>query len=155
MACAVAGEHAGLAGRNAGAGENRDAEEEADGERRGHVFSASSASRPAPASSNFGVPLGIEHAPIGADAAFEHLPRLVERLDDRIVDAHGVGAGDEVAHDLGLSQRIRHGVQAVETRARPAKLRDDDALAGIGLAQPLIDLHRVVDRRPMHGNPSQ
>ena len=44
--------------------------------------------------------VGIEDAPIGADTAFKGLPRLVERLDDRVVDAHGVGAGDEIADDI-------------------------------------------------------
>ena len=140
-----AGEHAGLERRNAGAGEDRDAEEKPDGE-RGHGLQHPVRRLDRAGKLEFRLPLGIEHAPIGADAAFEGLPRLVERLDDRIVDAHGVGAGDEVADDLGLSQRIGHGVLAVETRARPAKLGDHDALAGIGLAQPLVDLHRVIDR---------
>ena len=54
----------------------------------------------APAKANFGVPVGVEDAPIGSDAAFIGLPRLVEGFDDRIVDAHGIGPGDEVAHDL-------------------------------------------------------
>ena len=140
-----AGKHAGLERRDAGAGKNRDAEEKSDGE-RGNGLQHPIRGLDRSGKLEFRLPLGIEHAPIGADAAFKGLPRLVERLDDRIVDAHGVGPGDEVADDLGLSQRIRHGVKTIETRARPAKLRDDDALAGIGLAEPLIDLHRVVDR---------
>src|SRR4026208_1478857 len=63
----------------------------------------------------FRLPLGIEHAPIGADAAFEGLPRLVECLDDRIIDTHGVRPGDEITDDLGLSHRIGHGGKAIET----------------------------------------
>ena len=138
-------EHAGLERRNAGAGENRDAEEKSDGE-RGNGLQHPVRRLDRAGKLEFRLPLGIEHAPVGADAAFEGLPRLVECLDDRVVDAHGVRACDEVADDLGLSQRIGHGGKAVETRARPAKLGDHDALAGIGLAEPLIDLHGVVDR---------
>ena len=90
--------------------------------------------------------VGIEDPPIGTDAAFVGLPGLIERLDDRIVDAHGVGAGDEIADDVGLGERARHRVLAIEPRARPAKLGDHDALARIGLPQALIAVERVVDR---------
>ena len=60
-----------------------------------------------PVQANFGCRDGVEHAPIGADAAFECLPGLIDRLDDVVVDAVGVGAGDEIAKDLGLLQRGR------------------------------------------------
>ena len=53
---------------------------------------------------------GVEQAPVGADAAFEGLPRLVERFDDVVVDAAGFGARDEVADDRGLLDAARIGV---------------------------------------------
>jgi hypothetical protein len=55
------------------------------------------------------VPAGIENTPISADASFEHLPGLIEGLDDRIFHAEIVGARDKVAKDLRLRHGIRHG----------------------------------------------
>ena len=118
------------------------------------TFNAKFGSSTVPAKREFRLPVGVENAPIRADAAFARLPRLVEGLDDRIVDAHGIGAGDEIAHDFGLRDRARHRVLAVQSGARPAELGDHDALARIGFAQPLIDLDGVIDGgRP--GRPSQ
>ena len=68
--------------------------------------------------------IGIEYPPKGTDAAFVGFPGLIERLDDRIVDAHRVGAGDEVTDDVGLGERARHRVLAIEPGARPTKLGD-------------------------------
>ena len=53
---------------------------------------------------------GVEQAPIGADAAFEGLPRLVDRFDDVVVDAVGLGARDEIAQHHGLLGAARIGV---------------------------------------------
>src|SRR5262249_40050390 len=99
--------------------------------------------------------------PIGTDASFKRLPRLVEGLDDRVVDTHGIRARDEITDDLRLCHRIWYRLVAIEPSTRPAKLGDDDALAGIGLAQPLVGPHRMVDcggardalpiRQDMHG----
>ena len=45
---------------------------------------------------------GVEHAPVGADAAFEGLPRLIVGLDDVVVDAEASARDDEVAQHRGL-----------------------------------------------------
>ena len=52
---------------------------------------------------------GVEQAPIGTDAAFEDLPRLVDRFDDVVVNAIGFGARDEVAQHDGLLDGARIG----------------------------------------------
>ena len=88
---------------------------------------------------------GVEQAPIGTDAAFEDLPRLVDRFDDVVVDAIGLGARDEVAQHDGLLDAAGIGVLEIVARARPAELGDDDALAGIGLAQLVVDQDRLID----------
>ena len=56
----------------------------------------------APANANFGLRSASKIPQYGPDAAFVCLPGLIERLDDRIIDAHGVGAGDEIADHLRL-----------------------------------------------------
>ena len=89
---------------------------------------------------------GVEQAPIGADAAFEHLPRLVDGFDDVVVDAVGVGARDEIAQHDGLLDAAGIGVLQIVAGARPAELGDHDALAGIGLAQLVVDHDRLIDR---------
>ena len=99
-----------------------------------------------PVQENFGCARGVEHAPVGADAAFEGLPRLVVGFDDVVVDAERLGARDEVAQHFGLRHLAGIGVAAVVARARPAELGDHDALAGIGLAQPVVDRDRLIDR---------
>ena len=142
--------HAGLCRgwpRNA---EDRDREQQPDGQRRHHLRQEVRRLHRT-GKGEFRIPVGVEDAPIGPDAAFIGLPRLIEGFDDRIIDAHRVRAGDEIAHDLCLSDRARLGVLAIEPGARPAELGDHDAFAGIGLAQPLIDLHGVIDGRRSRG----
>src|SRR5262245_16015399 len=139
-----AGEHGSLDWRYAGAGEDRDAKQEPDGKGgRGlqhPVWRLDRSSK-----GKFRLTVAVEETPIGAHAALKGFPRLVECFDDRVVDSHGVGSGDEIADNIGLRHRIWHRGKAIETGARPAKLSDHDALARIGLAQPLIDLDRVID----------
>ena len=119
-----AGEHAGLERRSRrGLAKIGMRQQEPDGERGDQPSAPSSASRPR-RQGEFRLAVGVEHAPIGADAAFVGLPRLVERLDDRIVDAHGVGAGDEIADDLGLGQRIG----TASWRLRPALGQPNSAI---------------------------
>ena len=89
---------------------------------------------------------GVEQTPIGTDAAFIGLPRLVDRFDDVVVDAIGLGAGDEVAQHGGLLDAPRNGVVHIVARARPAELGDDDALAGISRPQLVVDQDRLIDR---------
>ena len=50
--------------------------------------------RPGPG--KFGPQRGIEDAPIRADIALEQLLRLIDRLDDIVVDAECVGARNEI-----------------------------------------------------------
>ena len=88
----------------------------------------------------------VVQTPIGADAAFENLPRLVERLDDVVLDAVGLGARDEVAQDERLLGAAGHRILQIVARARPAEFGDHDAFAGIGLAQFVVDDHRLIDR---------
>ena len=85
--------------------------------------------KPGPA--ELGVPRGIEHAPIHADAAFVGLPWLVEGLDDVVVDAIGLGARDEIAEHRRLLDAAGIGVEHVVAGARPAEFGDHDAFAGV------------------------
>ena len=80
---------------------------------------------------------GVEDAPIGADAAFEVFPGLIDRLDDVVVHADGLGAGDEIAQHRRLLERAGIGVAQIVAGARPAEFGDHDALAGELVAQQL------------------
>ena len=88
----------------------------------------------------------VEQSPIGADAAFHGFPGLIDAFDDVVVDAIGLGAGDEIAQDL----RLRHlaGIRIAEiiARARPAEFGDHDALAGKHFAQLVVGFNAAVDR---------
>ncbi len=137
-------EHACLHRRDPRDDEDRQGQQQAKDHRR-HRLQRPIRALHRPVEREFRVAPGIEQAPIGTDAAFEGLPRLVEGLDDRIFDPHRLGPGDEIAHDLRLGERARHGGLAVQSGARPAELGDHDALAGIGLPQALIVLHRMID----------
>ena len=93
-----------------------------------------------------GVTRRIEQAPIGADAAFEYLPRLIDGFDDVVVDAVGLGARDEFSQSDGLLDAAGIGGFQIIAGARPAELGDDDALAGIGAAQLVINDDGLIDR---------
>ena len=99
--------------------------------------------RPGPGKFRF--PLGIENAPIGADAAFEELPGLIDRLDDVVFHADRIGAGDEVAQHHRLLERAGIGISQIVTGARPAEFGDHDPLAGKLVAQQLIAIDRLID----------
>src|SRR5580693_9050478 len=86
----------------------------------------------------------VKKTPIGTDAAFHRLPRLIDRFNDVVVDAIGLGAVDEVADDRGLLHAAGIGFMEIVPRARPAEFSDDDALAGMHLAQLFVELDRVV-----------
>jgi hypothetical protein len=77
---------------------------------------------------------GVEHAPIGTDAAFERLPWLVDGFDDVVVEPQGLCARNEVAQHDGLLGPAGLGVLVIVARTRPAELGDHDALAGISAA---------------------
>ncbi len=98
-----------------------------------------------PVHANFGGTGCVEQAPVGADAAFEALPRLIEGFDDVVVDAEPFSARHELARDGGLLHAAWLGFLAVVTAARPAEFRDHDALAFVHLAQLVIDVERVLD----------
>ena len=100
--------------------------------------------RPGPGKFRFA--RGIEDAPIGADAAFEEFPGLIDRLDDVVFHADGFGAGDEVAQHRGLLERAGIGVPQIVAGARPAEFGDHDPLAGKLVAQQLVDVDRLIDR---------
>ena len=87
----------------------------------------------------------VEQSPVGADAAFKNLPRLIDRFDDVVVDAECLGARDKVAQHFRLFDTARNRVLQVIAGARPAELGDHDAFAGIGLAQLVVDQNRLVD----------
>src|SRR6202011_2392901 len=72
---------------------------------------------------------GIEHAPVAADAAFGRLPRLIERLDDVVVDAERVGARHELAQHGRLLDPAGLGAAVIVAAARAAEPGDHDALA--------------------------
>ena len=67
------------------------------------------------------------------------LPGLIDRLDDVVVDAIGLGARDEVAHHHRLLDAAGIGVVHIVAGARPAELGDHDALAGMRAAQLVVD----------------
>ena len=139
-----AGEQRRLAEGDVGHGQERQRQQQAD--QHGHAGDApvvGIVDRAAPG--ELGLALGGEQAPIGADAAFEDLPRLVDGFDDVVFDAVGAGARDEVAQHLRLLEAAGLGVLEVIAGARPAELGDDDALAGIGLAQLVVDDDGLVD----------
>ena len=93
----------------------------------------------------FRLAVGVENAPIGADAAFEEFPGLIDRLDDVVVHADGFGAGHEVPQHRGLLEQAGIGVPQIVAGARPAEFGDDDALARKLVAQQLVHGDRLVD----------
>ncbi len=83
-----------------------------------------------------GLAVGVPQAPVAAGLAFQvvGLPRLVDGLDDEVVDVLRLQPRHHVAHVLGLlgRRRILHharaGAAARRTVRRPADLGDDDVL---------------------------
>ncbi len=134
----------GLCHRRAGNGENRDRQEQSHSQRGHHLHHEVGRFHRA-GKREFRGPVGVEDAPIGSDASFIGLPRLIEGFDDRIVDAQRIGPGDEVAHHLGLGDWARHRILAIQSGARPAKLGNDDALAGILASKLLVHAERFID----------
>ncbi len=102
------------------------------------------ADRPGPGELRFAC--GVEHAPIGADAALGRLPRLIDRLDDVVVDAVSLGGRNEIAQHHGLLDVARIGGLEIVTGARPAEFGNDDALARQRPAQLVVEFNRVIDR---------
>src|SRR5262249_24130364 len=96
--------------------------------------------------SEFGLPRRVEQTPVRTDAAFVGFPRLVERLDDVVVDAARLGLGRKIAQDARLLGGSGVGIAAVVTGARPAALGNDDPLAREHAAQFVVAQHRLVDR---------
>ena len=94
----------------------------------------------------FGPQRRIENAPIRTDIALEQFLRLVDRLDDVVVDANCVGARNEVAQQDGLGDRIGHGLLKIVAGARPAELADDDFLSRVRCPQLVVDGERPLKR---------
>ena len=101
----------GLAGGHVGLRQDRQRQQqpEQDGE-TGDLPVVGIADQPGPG--ELGLPRGVEHAPIGADAAFVGLPRLVEGFDEVVVDAVGLGARGEIAQHRRLLDAARIGICA-------------------------------------------
>ena len=93
----------------------------------------------------FRLTIGVEHAPIGTDAAFEELPRLIDGFDDVVVHADRLGAGDEVSDHDGLFEGAGLGAAQIIALARPAEFGDHDSLAGEGFAQEAVDIDGLID----------
>src|SRR5580698_6251438 len=102
----------------------------------------------------------VKKTPIGTDAAFHRLPRLIDRFNDVVVDAIGLGASNEITDYSSLLEMARLGLLEIVTSARPAEFGDHNALAGMDAAQPIIDVDCAVDRlagvgaRPIRQNMS-
>ena len=134
----------GLSERHRGHGEDRQRQQHAHQQRdAGEPPVVGLGERAGPV--ELGLARSVEQTPIGADAAFENLPGLIDRFDDVVVDAVGARARDEVAQDGGLFDAAGVGILQIIAGARPAELGDHDALAGIGLAQLVVDQDSLVD----------
>ncbi len=131
------GKHDGFADCSAAACQDRQREQEAERERKpSQLPEVRVIDRSGPG--ELRLARGVEHAPVHADAALVGLPRLVERLDDVVVDAVSFGARNEFAQDAGLLDAAGVRAAHVVARARPAEFGDHDALAGMRLAQLVI-----------------
>src|SRR5262249_26053259 len=64
---------------------------------------------------------------------------------DVVFHADGFSTGDEIAQDRGLLERTWIGVAQVISGARPAELRDHDALSRKGVAQQTVEIDRLID----------
>src|ERR1700691_3675741 len=90
----------------------------------------------------FGPQRRVKDTPIWTDIALKKLFRLIDRLNNIVVDAELVGLRNEVAPQAGLTKRTRDRALKIVPRARPAKLPDDDFFAWIGRTQPVVDCER-------------
>ena len=139
------GEQRCLADGCAGKRQNRDRQQQADQDgKRSCLPVVGIDERSGPG--KFGPQRRIENAPIRADVALEQFLRLVDRLDDVVVDAGCVGARNEVAQQDGLGDRGGHGLLKIVAGARPAELADDDFLARVRRPQPVVDGERPLKR---------
>ena len=87
----------------------------------------------------------VKQPPIRADAAFHGLPRLVNRLNDIVVDAVSFRARDKIAEQHGLVDSAGIGVVKIVTRAWPAEFGNDNPLSGVHPAQAVIGFEGAVD----------
>ncbi len=134
-----------LGDAGSGQGQDRQRQQEADEDRDARDLPVVRIhDRPGPG--EFRVARGVEQAPIGADAAFEYLPGLIDGLDDVVIDAERLRVRDEVPHHDGLLHPARIAVLQVVSGARPPEFGNDDALARKYGAQLVIDEDRLIDR---------
>ena len=136
-----------VAVRRAASQQAEQRERGAEAERRQRHRAIARVRQDRPGERELGAAVGIEDAPVGADAALFGLPRLIEGFDDVVVDAARARFGDEAAHHLGLQILAGGGVAVVVALARPAELGDHDLLAGERAAQLVVAQQRVVDGR--------
>src|SRR5215467_7432621 len=88
---------------------------------------------------------GVKNSPIWADATFKYLPRLIDRFDNIVIDAVGLGARSEVAQDDGLIDATWVRILVVVTSTRPAELGDHNAFARISFAEFVVDHDGLID----------
>jgi hypothetical protein len=88
----------------------------------------------------------VEDAPVRPDIALEQFLRLIDRLDDVVVDATRVGGCHEIAQQHGLADRIGHRALEIVPGAGPAELADHDFLARIFGAQLVVERERPLER---------
>src|SRR6185312_8856098 len=93
----------------------------------------------------FRVPRCVKQSPIGPDATFEGLPRLIDGFDNVVVDAISLGACHKIAQHRGLLDATGIGVVHVVAGAWPSELGDHDAFARIGLAELVVNQNGLVN----------
>src|SRR5262245_2834109 len=88
---------------------------------------------------------GIEYSPIWADATFKDFPGLIDCFDDVVVDSIGLGTRDEVTEHDRLIDTSGICILEIVSCARPTELGDNNALAGVGLTELVVNQHGLVD----------
>src|SRR6516165_6820155 len=94
----------------------------------------------------FLLPCRVKKTPIGSDASFKHLPRLVDRFNDVVVDPQRLRMGYKIPHHDRLLHWAGRGILEIIASAGPAELGNDDTLARKGLSQLVIDENCLIDR---------
>ena len=90
-----------------------------------------------------GVAVMVEYAPIGTNASFHGLPRLVEGFHQVVADAVARRLGDELADDGGLCHRVGPGLAVAVAARRPAEFGDDRLLPGEGIKHFAVAFERI------------
>src|SRR5262245_54447470 len=89
---------------------------------------------------------GVKNSPIWANATVKYLPRLIDRCDNIVIDAVGLGPRSEVAPHDGLIHAARVRILVVVASPPPAELGDHNAFARISFAEFVVNHDGLVDR---------